>query len=141
MAAGRVSVDGVGHGLPEPFFVIATQNSLDQVGTSPLPEAQLDRFLMRLSLGFPNRESERALLCAGPDPSFDSSLPRLGSEALQQLQKRCSTQNCSELLIDYVLDLVKVRRQRHPGLSPRGPVRGFSQRAGPGRCSPGVITS
>jgi MoxR-like ATPase len=119
MAAGRVSVDGVSHGLPEPFFVIATQNSLDQVGTSPLPEAQLDRFLMRLSLGFPDRASERALLCAGFDPSFDSSLPRLAPEALQQLQHRCSIQHCSELLIDYVLDLVEVSRQRHPGLSPR----------------------
>ena len=119
MAAGRVSVDGVSHGLPEPFFVIATQNSLEQVGTSPLPEAQLDRFLMRLSLGFPDRASERALLCAGFGPSFDSSLPRLAPEALQQLQRRCSTQHCSELLIDYVLDLVEVSRQRHPGLSPR----------------------
>jgi len=119
MAAGRVSVDGVSHGLPEPFFVIATQNSLDQVGTSPLPEAQLDRFLMRLSLGFPDRASERALLCAGFDPTFDSSLPRLAPEALQQLQQRCSAQHCSELLIDYVLDLVEVSRQRHPGLSPR----------------------
>lgn len=119
MAAGRVSVDGVSHGLPEPFFVIATQNSLDQVGTSPLPEAQLDRFLMRLSLGFPDRASERALLCAGFDPTFDSSLPRLAPEALQQLQQRCTAQHCSELLIDYVLDLVEVSRQRHPGLSPR----------------------
>ena len=64
MAAGRVSVDGVSHALPKPFFVIATQNSLDQVGTSPLPEAQLDRFLMRLSLGFPDRASERALLAS-----------------------------------------------------------------------------
>ena len=119
MAAGRVSVDGVSHALPEPFFVIATQNSFDQVGTSPLPEAQLDRFLMRLSLGFPDRASERSLLCAGFDPTFDSSLPRLAPEALQQLQQRCSAQHCSELLIDYVLDLVEVSRQRHPGLSPR----------------------
>ena len=114
MAAGRVSVDVVSHGLPDPLFVIATQNSLDQVGISPLPEAQLDRFLMRLSLGFPDRASERALLCAGFDPSFDSSLPRLAPEALQQLQHRCSAQHCSELLIDYVLDLVEVSRQRHP---------------------------
>ena len=119
MAAGRISVDGVSHALPEPFFVIATQNSLDQVGTSPLPEAQLDRFLMRLSLGFPDRASERALLCAGFDPTFDSSLPRLAPEALQQLQQRCAAQHCTELLIDYVLDLVEVSRQRHPGLSPR----------------------
>ncbi|WP_257929715.1 AAA family ATPase [Synechococcus sp. CC9605] len=119
MAAGRVSVDGVSNSLPEPFFVIATQNSLDQVGTSPLPEAQLDRFLMRLSLGFPDRASERALLCAGFDPTFDSSLPRLAPEALQLLQHCCSAQHCSELLIDYVLDLVEVSRQRHLGLSPR----------------------
>ena len=119
MAVGRVSVDGVSHALPEPFFVIATQNSLDQVGTSPLPEAQLDRFLMRLSLGFPDRASERALLCDGFDPTFDSSLPLLAPEALQLLQHRCSAQHCSELLIDYVLDLVEVSRQRHPGLSPR----------------------
>ena len=119
MAAGRVSVDGVSHALPQPFFVIATQNSLDQVGTSPLPEAQLDRFLMRLSLGFPDRESERALLRSLFDSTFDSSLPRLGPEALQQLQQRCAAQHCSELLIDYVLDLVEVSRQLHPGLSPR----------------------
>ena len=69
---------------------------------------------MRLSLGFPDRASERALLCAGFDPSFDSSLPRLAPEALQQLQHRCSAQHCSELLIDYVLDLVEVSRQWHP---------------------------
>ena len=119
MAAGRVSVDGVSHALPEPFFVIATQNSLDQVGTSPLPEAQLDRFLMRLSLGFPDRASERALLCAGFDSSFDSALPRLAPETLQQWQQRCAAQHCSDLLIDYVLDLVEVSRQQDPGLSPR----------------------
>ena len=118
MAAGRVSVDGISHALPKSFFVIATQNSLDQVGTSPLPEAQLDRFLMRLSLGFPDRAAERALLCAGP-ATFDSSLSWPGPDALQLLQKRCSAQHCSELLIDYVLDLVEVSRQRHPGLSPR----------------------
>ena len=118
MAAGRVSVDGTSHALPKPFFVIATQNSLDQVGTSPLPEAQLDRFLMRLSLGFPDRSAERALLCAGP-ATFDSSLSWPGPDALQLLQKRCSAQHSSELLIDYVLDLVEVSRQRLPGLSPR----------------------
>ncbi|AII49224.1 ATPase AAA [Synechococcus sp. KORDI-52] len=118
MAAGRVSVDGVSRALPQPFFVIATQNSLDQVGTSPLPEAQLDRFLMRLSLGFPDRRSERAMLHAGFD-SASENLPQLGHDVLQQLQHRSCHQHCSELLIDYVLDLVEVSRQRHPGLSPR----------------------
>ena len=118
MAAGRVSIDGVSHDLPKPFFVIATQNSLDQVGTSRLPEAQLDRFLMRLSLGFPDRASERVLLRDGFDSSPDS-LPKLDSVDLQTLQLRCASQHCSDLLIDYVLDLVEVSRQRHPGLSPR----------------------
>jgi len=119
MAAGRVSVDGVSHALPKPFFVIVTQNSLDQVGTSPLPEAQLDRFLMRLSLGFPDRASERTLLSGGLDPTAGSALPRLGPEALHHWQHRCSNQHCSEVLIDYVLDLVEVCRHRHPGLSLR----------------------
>ena len=82
MAAGRVSVDGVSHALLKLFFVIATQNSLDQVGTSPLPEAQLDRFLMRLSLGFPDRASERTMLTSGFDSAFVRSLPRLGPKAL-----------------------------------------------------------
>jgi len=68
MAAGRVSVDGSSHPLPRPFLVIATLNGLDQGGTSPLPESQLDRFLMRLSLGFPGREAERALLRAVAEP-------------------------------------------------------------------------
>ena len=62
MAAGRVSVDGISHPLPRPFVVIATQNGLDQGGTSALPESQLDRFLMRLQLGFPQRQAEAALL-------------------------------------------------------------------------------
>ena len=118
MAAGRVSIDGVSHDLPKPFFVIATQNSLDQVGTSRLPEAQLDRFLMRLSLGFPDRASERVLLRDGFDSSPDS-LPKLDSADLQKLQLCCASQHCSDLLIDYVLDLVEVSRQRHSGLSPR----------------------
>lgn len=118
MAADRVSVDGVSHALPQPFVVIATQNSLDQFGTSPLPEAQLDRFLMRLSLGFPDRVSERMLLVAGFDPSSDS-LPQLGPEALKRLQHRCANQYCSEVLLDYILDLIEVSRQRHSGLSPR----------------------
>ena len=83
MAAGRVSVDGVSHALLNPFFVIATQNSLDQVGTSPLLEAQLDRFLMRLSLGFPDRAHKRTMLTFGFDSAFDRSLPRLGPETLQ----------------------------------------------------------
>ncbi|SBO43911.1 MoxR family ATPase [Cyanobium sp. NIES-981] len=126
MAAGRVSIDGTSHDLPRPFVVIATQNGLDQIGTAPLPESQLDRFLMRLSLGFPERAAERALL-AGEALGLDTflgaqgpmNLPGLHLPALQQ---RCSRQHCSPALFDYVLDLVALsRRGDQPGapLSPR----------------------
>ena len=117
MAAGRVSMDGTSHALPHPFFVIATQNSLDQVGTSPLPEAQLDRFLMRVSLGFPGREAERQLL-QGEFTSVER-LEGLDDQTLIQLQQRCAVQHCSEGLIEYVLDLVQASRQGQEGLSPR----------------------
>jgi MoxR-like ATPase len=118
MAAGRVSVDGISHPLPQPFFVIATQNSLDQVGTSPLPEAQLDRFLMRVSLDYPDRDSERALL----DGSFTKPAamqPVLDDQALLDLQQRCVVQHCSDSVINYVLDLVSASRTVRTGLSPR----------------------
>mgnify|MGYP001349920272 CR=1 FL=1 len=118
MAAGRVSLDGISHDLPEPFFVIATQNSLDQVGTSPLPEAQLDRFLMRVSLGFPDRASEEELLRGSFSPAA-ATPPLLDGKSLKQLQHQCAAQHCSDELINYVLDLVAASRQGQGGLSPR----------------------
>jgi MoxR-like ATPase len=124
MAAGRVSVDGTGHPLPRPFLVIATQNGLDQGGTSPLPESQLDRFLMRLSLGFPERQAERALL-AGEALRPDAIATRLAPEDLLELQERTGHQHCSAALLDYVLDLL-ARSRRGEGrclpLSPRAGV-------------------
>jgi MoxR-like ATPase len=121
MAAGRVSLDGISHDLPRPFVVIATQNGLDQIGTAPLPESQLDRFLMRLSLGFPERAAERALL-AGEALRLDAFLDSQAAADLPALQQRCSRQHCSPALLDYVLDLVALsRRDDQPGaaLSPR----------------------
>ena len=118
MAAGRVSLDGISHDLPEPFFVIATQNSLDQVGTSPLPEAQLDRFLMRVSLGFPDRASEEELLRGSFSPAA-ATPPLLDGKSLKQLQQQCAAQHCSDELINYLLDLVAASRQGQGGLSPR----------------------
>ncbi|MDA7634076.1 AAA family ATPase [bacterium] len=117
MAAGRVSIDGTSHVLPRPFFVIATQNSLDQVGTSPLPEAQLDRFLMRVTLGFPDRDAERQLLRGDWSPV--ESLQGLDDQTLLQLQQRTSSQYCSEGVLDYVLDIVEASRRGQEGLSPR----------------------
>lgn len=121
MAAGRVSVDGTSHDLPTPFFVIATQNGLDQSGTAPLPESQLDRFLMRLSLGFPDREAERALL-AGEGLAVASLPTLLSPQRLLEEQELCRRQHASGALIDYVLDLVDRSRRGRPtasALSPR----------------------
>jgi len=105
MAAGRVSVDGTSHPLPEPFLVIATQNGIDQGGTNALPESQLDRFLMRLSLGFPERQAERTLLegqALGPE-----AIERLHTPAdLLAWQRQAAGQHCSPALLDYVLDLL-----------------------------------
>ena len=72
MAEHQVTVDGITHALPDPFFVIATQNPVDLAGTYPLPDSQLDRFLLRLTLGYPDEDAERALL-AGSDRSAPSS--------------------------------------------------------------------
>ena len=121
MASGRVSVDGVSHPLPQPFVVIATQNGLDQLGTSPLPESQLDRFLMRISLGFPPREAEAALL-AGECQRAETLTHQCNAEALLSLRQLCHQQRCTPALLDYVLDLVQVSRgPESPGapLSPR----------------------
>ena len=125
MAAGRVSVDGVSHPLPKPFLVIATQNGLDQIGTAPLPESQLDRFLMRLSLGFPSRAAEAALL-AGQHTDLQQLKAALGSPLnagqLLELQEQVRRQHCAPALIDYVLDLLQLSRrggERHGPLSPR----------------------
>ena len=123
MAAGRVSVDGTSHPLPEPFLVIATQNGLDQGGTNPLPESQLDRFLMRLSLGFPEREAERALL-EGRGGRPEAMAPSLGPADLVALQRQAERQHCSQALLDYVLDLLERSRV------PEGDTLPLSPRAG-----------
>ena len=119
MASGRVSVDGTSHELPSPFFVIATQNGLEQTGTYPLPESQLDRFLMRLSLGYPDRSAERALLLGQGNPVHDLTAC-FEADQLLALQWECSAVGVSEALADYVLDLIAASRQREVGLSPRG---------------------
>jgi MoxR-like ATPase len=121
MAAGRVSVDGTGHELPRPFLVIATQNGLDQGGTAPLPESQLDRFLMRLSLGFPERTAERSLL-QGEALRPEAIDPQLGPGDLLRLQEQAAAVHASAALLDYLLDVLARSRdgsQRGFPLSPR----------------------
>jgi MoxR-like ATPase len=121
MEEGRVTIDGTVHPLPRPFFVIATQNPLEQAGTFPLPESQLDRFLMRLELGIPDREAERRLL---NEPSRQHLLRQLetlfAADQLQGLQQTVDTVHIAPALTDYLLDLLAhSRRIASPGLSPR----------------------
>lgn len=111
MAAGRVSVDGISHPLPRPFVVIATQNGLDQGGTSPLPESQLDRFLMRLQLGFPERPAEAALL-RGEGLRPEALNAQLQPADLLRLQELAAGLHASDNLIAYLLDLL-ARNNHH----------------------------
>jgi MoxR-like ATPase len=120
----QVSVDGNTRDLPAPFFVVATQNPADQIGTFPLPESQLDRFLMRLELGYPNAENERELL-VGEDrrTMLDDVSAELTPESLQELQQSAAKVHMSDPLIDYIQELVRQTRESPEieiGLSPRG---------------------
>jgi MoxR-like ATPase len=124
MEEQQVSVDGQTHRLPQPFFVVATQNPSDQIGTFPLPESQLDRFLMRLELGYPNEENERALL-TGTDRRKLLAIvaPSLTPQLLEVLQEEVRNVHMSGALVDYIQALVRYTRESpeiETGLSPRG---------------------
>ncbi len=124
MEEHQVSVDGQTHQLPEPFFVVATQNPSDQIGTFPLPESQLDRFLMRLELGYPNEESERALIM-GRDrrQMLDEIEATLSPAMVSELQDAVEKVHITGPLVDYVQALVRYTRESpdiETGLSPRG---------------------
>ena len=125
MEEKQVSVEGETRALPSPFFVIATQNPYDQLGTFALPESQLDRFLMRISLGYPDRASERALL-AGTDrrDMVAGMLPMLSADELKALQALVQTIHASEPLLSYLQDVIAATR------SGRWFVQGLSPRAG-----------
>jgi MoxR-like ATPase len=124
MEEKQVSVDGKTHRLPSPYFVVATQNPSDQIGTFPLPESQLDRFPMRLELGYPNAESERALL-TGTDRRklLETVAASLDATTLGLLQDSVERVHISDPLIDCVQALVRFTRESpeiEVGLSPRG---------------------
>ncbi len=121
MEERQVSVDGVTYPLPEPFFVVATQNPHEQVGTYGLPESQLDRFLMRVSLGYPDRASERRVLMQGERRELLNDTPAVlsGAEVLD-LQRQARAMPVAAALLDYVQALVAhTRRELALGLSPR----------------------
>ena len=123
MEEHQVTSDGVTRKLPEPFFVIATQNPLHQVGTFPLPESQLDRFLMRIKLGYPDREAERALLKGADRRDLIANLAAaMTPEQLLALQKYVTEVFVSDALVDYIQALIAFTRDSarfEAGLSPR----------------------
>ena len=123
MEEGQATIDGQTHSLPQPFFVIATQNPNHLVGTYPLPESQLDRFLIRIELGFPDRQSERQML-SGPDrrDMVHHLSPVLSAAEMVQLQEAVLKVHVAEPILDYLLDILEKSRtslQGLPGLSPR----------------------
>ena len=121
MEENHISADGVTHELPQPFFVIATQNPQHQVGTFPLPESQLDRFLMRIELGVPDRASERTMLLGMDRREILKELkPVFSAAELMEIQDTVRKVHASSALLDYLQDLLDASRQRHSsGLSPR----------------------
>ena len=123
MEERQVSQDRVTRDLPDPFFVIATQNPANSIGTFPLPESQLDRFLMRIKLGYPNPKSERALLRGRDRRELVNALePQLEVSELLEIQQQVQTVHMSDALLDYLQDVIAVTRNTPefgPGLSPR----------------------
>jgi MoxR-like ATPase len=126
MEEKQVTIDGETRPLPTPFFVIATQNPHDQLGTYALPESQLDRFLMRISLGYPDRAAERDLLAGHDRRDMVNALPSLLTSAeLKALQSLVLTVHAAPPLLDYVQDLIAATRSGHwfvQGLSPRASI-------------------
>ncbi|MDH5433750.1 MAG: MoxR family ATPase [Gammaproteobacteria bacterium] len=124
MEEHQVTSDGHSYALPQPFFVIATQNPFHQIGTYPLPESQLDRFLIRISLGYPEPQVER-LLFSGQDTRQQIELlkPQMDAKSLIELQSQVQAVSTSEVLLDYLQILVNQTRHNtlwQHGLSPRG---------------------
>lgn len=123
MAEFQVTIEGATRNLPDPFFVIATQNPINQVGTFPLPESQLDRFLMRIDLGYPDMAAERELLKGKNRRDLIEELPAvLSAQELVTLQRQIDTIHVADALLDYLQDILEYSRSsgsfRH-GLSPR----------------------
>ena len=123
MEERQITIDGLTHHLKQPFFVIGTQNPLDQSGTFPLPESQLDRFMMKLTLGYPDQKAERALLSGQSRQHLLQQLPvSIHHDELLQLQGAVESVHVSDALLDYVQALITATRDPEffvVGLSPR----------------------
>ncbi|PYQ35416.1 MAG: hypothetical protein DMF57_03250 [Acidobacteria bacterium] len=129
MSEGMITIEKRRLPLPDPFLVIATQNPVEHVGTYPLPESQLDRFLMRLTIGYPNSTDEKKLLRAGgAQDALEHLEPVLDTLELRELQERVSTIHVNESLVDYLMHITHTSRN-HPevalGVSTRGALTYF----------------
>ncbi|CAM2758813.1 AAA family ATPase [Pseudoalteromonas distincta] len=122
MEEQQVTIDGKKYTLPNPFFVIATQNPLYQSGTYPLPESQLDRFLMRISLGFPPKEAEKRLILNMQKRDYSQLPQRINKQELAEIQSNISKITLSSPVVDYIIELVNYTRTSNAfaaSLSPR----------------------
>ncbi|MCA1589120.1 MAG: AAA family ATPase [Acidobacteria bacterium] len=124
MAEEQVTVEGISRGLPLPFMVIATQNPAEHHGTYPLPESQLDRFMLRLHIGYPSLEDERTILRDRVEANpLESVEPVIGRSEISELQEMVTAVRVDETLVDYLLQIVDATRKIDTlelGISPRG---------------------
>ena len=130
MQEGSVTIDGETHELPKPFVVMATQNPLEHHGTYPLPESQLDRFLMRITIGYPGPEAERRILTESAviEPVMDRLRTVLSAPQVLALQERVEEVEVDDAILDYLMAIVQKTRtspQLRMGVSPRGNIQLF----------------
>jgi len=127
MEEQQVSIDGTTHPLPAPFFVIATQNPLFHSGTNPLPESQLDRFMMRISIGFPSIEAEKAILKSDQlHQKLNQVTPVISDVQLTQLQESVQQVSVSDQILEYVIGLCRFSRSADFNGNPLSPRAGKS---------------
>ncbi len=126
MSEGTVSVDTVTHSLPDPFFVIATQNPRELYGTYPLPESQLDRFLVSVSMGYPDAELEKDIIRGHNDSNLDQVTPVLSRDDVIGLQEAAASVLVKDELVDYIRRILQATRESsrfEMGASPRSGIQ------------------
>lgn len=124
MQEGQVTIDGVSYPVPQPFMVLATQNPVEYVGTYPLPEAQLDRFLLKISVGYPQRDEELAILLRNKATNpLEALQPVATAEDILLLRKKHSEITCAQPVMEYIVSIAEATRKHDKislGVSPRG---------------------
>jgi MoxR-like ATPase len=125
MEEGQITVDGVTHKMSRPFLVLATQNPIEYEGTFPLPEAQLDRFILRLRLGYPSFEEERMVVERAKQPPLEELEQVISAREVVELQRAVKELHVDDSVADYIVHLVQATREHRDiylGASPRGSI-------------------